>query len=250
MSQIADFTASGWWVLFSVLARAGGFAACAPTVGLGTEGIKHRIILAILLTLVLLPFAQTQVESSSEAECFALLLRGLSVGCLFGFALRVLLSGITLAAQLVEHQLGFPFVADPDDEASATVVGRLYQILAIVLFFTFGGHRLVLAGLIDAGATDWTISSGNEVVQIAVGLVTQACWFAVRIAVPLVLALLTTSLTVGMISRVLPQSSVSAIALPAQVAFGLMLIFLSLAAVIPAIRGELAGALGWLTVSR
>jgi flagellar biosynthetic protein FliR len=121
--------------------------------------------------------------------------------------------------------------------------------VAIVLFFTFGGHRLVLAGLIDAGPAALPPISANNLVHVAVGLVSEACGFAVRIAVPLVLALLTTSLTVGMISRVLPQSSVSTIALPAQIAFGLMLIFLSLAALVPAIRGELAGAVGWLAES-
>ena len=249
MSQITEFMALGWCGVFAALARAGSFAACVPTVAVGTEGIRCRIGLALVLTLVLLPFAQTPVGSTSGADCFTVLVQGLAVGCLLGFALRALLTGITLAAQLVEHQLGFPIVADLDDEASTTVVTRLYQILAIALFFTLGGHRLVLAGLIDAGPTVWPTSSGNNLVHVAVGLVSEACWFAVRIAVPLVLALLTTSLTVGMISRVLPHSSVSAISLPAQVAFGLMLIFLSLAAVVPAIRGELAGALGWLAAS-
>jgi flagellar biosynthesis protein FliR len=247
--SLADFMAAGWFGVFAALARAGAFAACVPTVAVGMDGIRCRIGLALVLTLVLLPFAQTPDGRISDPGFLILLVQGLAAGCLFGFAIRALLTGIALAAQLVEHQLGFPIVADPDDEATATVVSRLYQLLAIVLFFTFGGHRLVLAGLIDVGPTAVPAISANNSVRFAVGLVSQACWFAVRIAVPLVLALLTTSLIVGMISRVLPQSSVSTIALPAQIAFGLMLIFLSLAAVVPAIRGELAAAFGWLAES-
>jgi flagellar biosynthesis protein FliR len=92
--------------------------------------------------------------------------------------------------------------------------------------------------------------SPEYLVQVAVGLVSEACWFAIRIAMPLALALLTASLTVGMISRVLPQASVSTIALPGQIAFGLMLIFLSLAALVPAVRGELAAAFRWLAESQ
>ena len=46
------------------------------------------------------------------------------------------------------------------------------------------------------------------------------------------------------------RSSEPTIALPAQIVFGLMLVFLSLATLVPAIRGELAVALGWLTEAR
>ena len=247
--SLADFMASSWCAMFVALARAGGFVACVPTIGVGTEGVRSRIGLTLVLTLVLLPFAHTQVGNIAGADCFDLVLQGLSVGCLLGFAIRALLCGITLAGQLVEQQLGFHLVADPDDETSTTVVSRLYQILTIALFFMFGGHRLVLAGLIDAGTIDGATSSTGDVVQVAVGLVSQACLLAVRIAMPLVLALLTSSVTVAMISRVLPQSSASSIAMPAQVAFGLLLVFLSLAAVIPAVRDELAGALGWLAAT-
>lgn len=251
MSQAADFISAGWWCVLAALARAGGFAALAPTAGLGTEGVKHRVVLAILLTLMLLPLDQIQNGITSDAPPVAFILQGLAAGCLLGFALRALLSGITMAAQLMEQQLGFAFLDDPDDEASASAISRLYQILAIALFFSFGGHRLVLAGLMDASSgKDWAVGSGVDVVELAVGLVSHTCWFALQMAAPLAIALLTTSLTVGMISRVLPQSSVSTIALPAQVAFGLVLILLSLTAVVPAVRGELAGALGWTAASR
>lgn len=250
MSQAADLVTASWWCVLAALARAGGFAALAPTIGLATESVRHRIVLAILVTLMLLPFDQTEIVSTVELHSFGPILHGLAAGCLLGFALRALLSGVVVAAQLTEHQLGFALVADSDDDAFGSAISRLYQVLAMALFFALGGHRLVLAGLMDAGSAAGRVEgSGIDVVELAVGLVTHTCWFALRMAAPVTIALLTTSVTVGMISRVLPQSSVSTIMLPAQVAVGLVLVLLSLAAIVPAIRGELTGVLNSLAAS-
>jgi flagellar biosynthetic protein FliR len=243
--QAFDLAAISWPLVLAALARAGGFAAVAPTVGLATESARHRIVLAVLITLMLLPFGPAEAASMPAIVPIGLIVHGLAMGGLLGFALRVLLSGVAMAAQLTEHQLGFALAAESDDETSGSSISRLYQMLAMALFFTLGGHRLVLASLMDAGsATDRAVNSGRDLLELAVGLITHTCWFALRIAAPVTVTLLTTSFIVGMISRVLPQSSVSTIVMPARVALGLVLILISLAAVVPSIRSELISVLG------
>lgn len=244
MPQGIDFAHLEWPRVLAALAQAGGFAGLAPTVGLATESVRHRIVLTILITLMLVPFDATETEITSEVSLVGPILHGLAVGCLLGFALRALLSGVAVAAQLMEHQLGFAFTAESDDAASGSAISRLYQILAMAVFFTLGGHRLVLAGLMDGGSvTQQSVASSADLLELAVGLVTHTCWFAIRMAAPVTIALLTTSLIVAMISRVLPQSSVSTIVMPAQIAFGLVLILVSLAAVVPSVRRELTSVL-------
>ena len=60
-----------------------------------------------------------------------------------------------------------------------------------------GGHRLVIAGLLNATVkAGLPPSGGNGMIDVSVGLMTQTCWSAVRVAAPMVLALFTAKLAV------------------------------------------------------
>lgn len=152
------------------------------------------------------------------------------VGLAFGFAFRAVQTAMLLASQLMEQQLGMPFLSEVSDDEAGSPLGRLYQLIAGAIFFTLGGHRLVIGSLVDLSAD--AVASGWDTWAVLDGLVTilgQACWMGVRTAAPIALVLMTTSLAVGMLSRVLPQFAGPAVAQPVQVALGLLLILLSIA---------------------
>ena len=219
------------WSVLAVLARVGGFAALAPVLTTQSGAVKHRVALAIVLALLVVPTATalSATPADGASDAFELVFSELAVGLVFGFALRAVSTAIALATQLVEQQLGLPSAGENAEETAATPLGRMYQFVALALFFTLGGHRLVIEGLLDLSGGN-IFGSGNDlrVLDGSVTLLGQACWLSVRVAAPMVLALLTTSLSAGMIARVLPQFPGSAFTLPAQVVLGLLVVLCSL----------------------
>ena len=222
------------WSLLAILARVGGFAALVPLLTTQSGAVKYRLALAIVLALLVLPTATAPSSTPADRgpEALELVMSELTAGLVFGFALRAVFMGIALAAQLVEQQLGLPSAGEESDETPATPIGRVYQLAALAMFFTLGGHRLVIEGLLELSAGN-LFGGGNDLNALdgIVTLLAQACWLCVRVAAPAVLALLTANLATAMIARVLPQFPGSAIAQPAQLALGLLVILCSLSVV-------------------
>ena len=221
------------WSLAAILARVGGFAALVPLLTTHSGVLKYRVALAIVLALVVVPTAPApSTPADGRPEHFGLVLSELAAGLLFGFALRVVFTGIALAAQLIEQQMGLPCAAEDADESPASPIGRLYQLAALAVFFTLGGHRLVIDGLLDFSAAD-LLGGGNNLKALdgTVTLLAQACWLSARVAAPAALALLIANLTTAMIARVIPQFSGTAVTVPVQLALGVLAILCSLSIV-------------------
>ena len=198
------------------------------------------------LVWMLVPFVAATTSNGDAPDWAGLLISELVTGLVIGFALRAVVTGIVLATQLIDQQLGFPSATDLEDDLTGSALGRLCQLTALALFLSMGGHRLIVAALLDASATREALRGhGYGLLDRTAGLLTEACWLAVRIAAPVVFALVTSSLTVGMITRLLPQCNGVVLALPAQITLGLVLVFLSLTAVAGLFGDALGRVLSW-----
>lgn len=103
-------------------------------------------------------------------------------------------------------------IVDPETGGSSPLLGELFSLLATAVFLVTGGHRQLLAGLLDTFA--W-MPPGQ--VGFSAGLVGtlsevagQSLLLAVRVAAPVVVTLVLTSLILGLIGRLAPQFSVLA----------------------------------------
>jgi len=243
--QISELILISWPALLTAVARAVGFAAAAPVLGIGNN-VRGRMILTVLLSLILLPtVAMTGVENSMP-ELFVQVAGNLSAGLLFGFLLRALVAGACIAARLVDQQLAIPVASELDDE-QATALAQLFHLLTLALFFSVGGHRIVIAGLLIVPTAPEGIGlTAPALTEAASSILMNATWVAIQIAGPVALSLLTANIAVGMIARMLPRFSVPSNALPGQIAFGLVLVMLSIAAMGPIFGREMVSALDWL----
>jgi flagellar biosynthetic protein FliR len=229
--------------VLALVARVGGFAALAPTLTGHEVAPRNRLALAAVLAAMLMPIlpAASPMTTTARHDAFSEVVTELIVGLAFGFAFRAVQTAMLLATQLIEQQLGLLFLSEVSDDAGASPLGSLYQLTAGAIFFGLGGHRLVIGSLVDLSAD--VVGSRWDTLDVLDGLVTllgQACWMGVRTAAPIALVLMTTSLAVGMLSRVLPQFAGPAVAQPIQVALGLLLVLLSIAVAGPTLADGLA----------
>jgi flagellar biosynthetic protein FliR len=104
-------------------------------------------------------------------------------------------------------------VFDPTTGESVPQFSRLLFLVTTAVFVTIGGHRIVMAGLLD---TFHTIQLGSVAMPSSLGhalveMVAQSFVLGVRASAPVVTALLLSTLVMGLISRTLPQLNILAV---------------------------------------
>ncbi len=203
------------FILFTlVLARVGGLTMTAPIYGTNDVPLHVRGLLAAALAMLIVPSQwHVAIEYPGSAAYYLLLLGGEAIiGACLGLGVLILIHGMTLAGELIEQTSGLKLseVFDPALDQDVPLFSRLLFLLTVSVFVCLGGHRLVMAGLLD---TFQTIPPGGagfpvSVAQGFVTLVSLSFQLGIRAAAPAVTALLLASLILGLVGRTLPQLNV------------------------------------------
>jgi flagellar biosynthetic protein FliR len=134
------------------------------------------------------------------------------IGASLGLGVLILIHGMTLAGEMVGQASGLTLsdLLDPAFDQEFPLFSRLMFLVGVSVFVCLGGHRLVMAGLLDtfraippgSGTFPSSLSDGF------VTLVSQSFALGIRAAAPAVTALLLATLILGLIGRTLPQLNV------------------------------------------
>jgi flagellar biosynthetic protein FliR len=205
---------AGFLVFTLILTRVSGLVMTAPIYGTSDVPTQVRVLLAFVLALLVAPSQLGHLAPAPETLIQYLLLVGseLLVGVALGMGIVILFSGMEVAGHLIGYTGGLMAaeVFDPGQQTDVPLFARLLGLLVLAIFVAIGGHRIVMAGLLD---TFQIIPPGNVVApeslfQTLVDLVTQSFALGIRAAAPLVTALLLANLVLGLISRTLPQLNI------------------------------------------
>jgi flagellar biosynthetic protein FliR len=150
------------------------------------------------------------------------------LGLTLGFGVTLLFSGVQLAGQVISQMSGMSLgdVFNPGVDDNIPLFSQLLYLVALTIFLIAGGHRMVMAGLLDtfAALPLGGMSVPDSLGEMVVTLLVQSFSLGVRTAAPATLALLLASLVMGVISRTLPQLNVMAFGfgLNALTTFGIL----------------------------
>ena len=146
----------------------------------------------------------------------ALIVEGGLVGLGFAFSFAVLFGAVETAGALADLGAGFSYgsLIDPFSGNANGAFSHLYSVVGIAVFFVIGGEAWVLRGLqrtfqvvpLTSAPQLKTLAGGAEVVFSTVFT------SALEVAAPVLIALLITDAAFGVVSRVVPQLNVFAIA--------------------------------------
>lgn len=234
MDWLAEFDVEKFILLTLVLARVSGLTMTAPIYGSQDVPMQVRALLAFALAVLIVP-TQWNVDVAEPGTMLNYLVfvgAELLIGVCLGLGIVILFSGIQLAGTVL-GQVGGLMVAnilDPSVGEQVSLFSRLMHLVAIVVFVTIGGHRMVMAGLLD---TFQTIPPGSATVPLSmadtlVTLVAQSFSLGVRAAAPVTVAVLLSTLVMGLIGRTLPQLNILAVGfgLNSMLTFGVLAIAL------------------------
>jgi flagellar biosynthetic protein FliR len=244
----------GWLTQFIwPFARIAALVATAPLLGETPIPRQAKIGLAVVLTFAIAP-TLAPMPAIAPASLDGLLILGQQtlIGIAMGFTMRLIFVAAQMAGEFIGLQMGLSFATffDPTAGANTAVLSRLFNVVAMLIFLALDGHLLMLAavthsfeslpiaiGSLDPNGAGLLIQQGAQI--FASGLL---------LALPLIAALLTINLAMGILNRASPQLSVFAVGFPISLTAGLTLLAVALPQTLPFLEQLFSD--GFFTMSR
>jgi len=229
-AEITALIGSYFWPFFRIAA----LLMAAPIYSSNFVNVKTRLLLAIAVSLIIIPTISTPTPTVEPLSGDGLLIvaHQVLIGVAMGFMLQLLFNGFIIAGQIVAMQMGLGFASmiDPQNGVSVPVISQLYLIFVTLVFISLDGHLILLRVLAESFITLPIASTGLPHTSFK-DLVMQGSWMyaaGVIVALPAIGSLMVVNLAFGILSRAAPQISPFSIGFPLTIVLGFAIILTTL----------------------
>lgn len=217
-----------------VFARVGTLIMLLPGLGEQMISARMRLSLALLVTLVLYPFAAPLLPTATGASpgLIALLIGEILIGLVLGLAVRMVLAALQTAGVVISQALGLSYAmtVDPAFGGQQVTLGNFLSLLGVTLILATDLHHLALQAIARSymllpptGAPGM-----GDAAKLALGAMARGFSLAVQIAAPFIAFAILFNLGLGVLARMMPQLQVFFVAVPASILIGMMVLLASL----------------------
>jgi flagellar biosynthetic protein FliR len=241
---IGETTLAGYLL---ALARTAGFVLVSPP--FNTRGVPAQARAGVAIVLAL-PLTPAMVATSPNLTSMTILLQMLGqivMGLALGFFVLAAVATLQSVGDVFDAVGGFQMsvALDPLMLVQTSVMGRLYQLLAVTLLFLTDGHELVVAGLARSAQIMPTPSlSWDDVARAVTSDVAGVMAGALEIAAPVMAVMFVTDIALGLLTRAAPMLNAFALGFPLKIAFSLVLVGLVVVRVPGLLDGLVRQAVG------
>lgn len=215
------------WPFFRVAA----FMAVAPVFGESSIPMYVKIGVAAIIAIAITPLmGDMPIVPPGSFAAMGLILEQVMIGLALGLTMKMVFAAILMAGELIGLQMGLSFASffDPASGGNTSVMSRLLNAFAMLLFVAVNGHLMLVLGLARtfemipvAGAGGMLDSNGiGHLIQYS----EQIFISGMLLALPLVFALLTINLCMGILNRTAQQLSVFAVGFPITLSVSMALL--------------------------
>jgi flagellar biosynthesis protein FliR len=212
-----------------IFVRVGAAFTTLPFFGDQPTPLTVRILLSIAVSFcinLIVPPSWVTVSLNDTIMFFIVVAKELLVGLVLGFVSKLLIDGLVMSASLVGYQMGFGtaglMMPGADEQVSSFTA--LHRIVILVIFLSLDLHHLFLSALVDtfrhipAGAA--TLSAAS--VTTIIGLTGQIFLTGLKLAAPVLVALMFAMSAMGLMARTVPQMNVFTMSFPLSFFIGLV----------------------------
>ncbi len=197
--------------------------AFIPFIGTTTTPVIVRTGLGLALTLLLVPIVNVNLDNPLKAVFEAFF-----IGSALGLMVRIVLGAIETAGQWMSLSMGIG-VASVFNPQFGEVLGPLslfYSLMGMGLFFILDIHHF----FIEAIVRSFDVTSVNYQGIFAAVLKLNALFFplAFKIAAPIFLVQVLVNLSMGFLSRAMPQANIFFVSFPLLIGVGIIFMALTL----------------------
>lgn len=225
-SDLIDFSPIWTWLLLTT--RFAGILLVLP--GIGTERIPMTMhfyaasVLAVALTIS----GIRAPEAASVGELVTMFGSELVLGYAMGLIPAIVLSGLSVAGQVISGAIGLgqANMIDRSLGGSVSIISQVQVLLATVIFLFLDGHHAVLR---VAGGAVGELGIGlfrpdQHTAEILLQRLIDSFELAVLVAAPVLATSLLTQFVLGLVTKFVPQVNIFIISLPLGVLIGFFVI--------------------------
>ena len=237
MAEITSWIGSFMWPFF----RIGALLMVAPLTGATYVPVRVRLMLAMAITLVVVPLLPTPpAVTPFSLPALSIVLQQLLIGVAMGFVLMLVFGAIVTGGQMIAMQmgLGFASMVDPQNGTQVPVLGQLYLMMTTLLFLVLDGHLMLIRLLVESfellpiGQNGIDRDSFWAIANWGTEMFAGALW----LALPALTSLLVVNIAFGVMARAAPQLNIFAIGFPVSMIMGYVVILYTLPNVVPQFR--------------
>ena len=234
MFQLPPFLSLNEFTLFTlVLGRVAGIFSSLPLFGGERVPMNIRVLLTLALTLVCFPILKLSPQSlpSDFPSLFLIVIAEALIGFTLGIVAKSVFGAVEFCGQIVGMQMGFSMASLFDPAMGQQQLMSLFQsLLAMLLFLTLGAHHIFIRAMVESYTLipigGWHVS--GELITFLVSTTSGIFILGVKLAAPVMVALLATSVVLGVMARAFPQMNIFMISMPLNIGIGFMALGLSL----------------------
>ena len=213
------------------LTRILAMIASSPIFGNKQFPIRAKIGLSVLLTIIIAPtIGAMPPVSIGSVQGLLIMIQQIIIGVAMGLTMRLIFSAVEMAGQLAGLQMGLGFASfyDPINAMQSAVIAQMTGIIAVLAFLAMNGHLYMLSAL----AESFQILPIGNMLQ-SKGIYAVVNWggsifaYALQISLPILAALLTINIALGILTRAAPQLNLFAVGFPITLFIGFLMLLLS-----------------------
>lgn len=213
-----------------VLSRVAGIFAALPVFGGKRLPLRIKVVVIVMITLVCFPtLSITAPETPPDAFSLALLaLSELMVGLTLAFITQIIFAAVEFSGQIIGMQMGFTIssIIDPSQGIQSQVMSVIQTLFATLMFLSLDIHHLFIRAIIDSFKViplgGWHLN--GALINFLVIRTADIFIIGIRLAAPVMVALLLTTVALGIMARAFPQMNVFMISMPLNVGLGLIIL--------------------------
>ncbi|HME11117.1 MAG TPA: flagellar biosynthetic protein FliR [Bryobacteraceae bacterium] len=210
-----------------VLARVSGVLVFTPIPGAQAGPDASRVVLALALTVMLMPVVPPVVSPSVSMLAFWAASEAVT-GLLIGLTVSLLLESLQMAAHLIELPAGFSYasIVNPESQADSTLLQVLTELLGGLLFCVLGFDRQVIRILVRSfeilppGSVPARAPVADALIRAGAGIFVTG----LRLALPVLALLLLVDLAIAVLGRIQAQLQLLPLSFSIKLLAGLLML--------------------------
>jgi len=227
-----DLVFDNYILFMAVFARMTGMIVFNPILGRRNVPVIIKMGLAILVSLIVMGVLpqNTVVTLSNPVILLFICIKELFIGFVVGVIIQIFLSILLMAGEFADLQLGVGMASiyDPQSNVSMSLVGTLFNIFYMALFFVSNAHlnffRIMVYSfdILPLG----TVLVDPQCGQYVALLFANILVLAVKLSLPIVAIEILTEIGLGVLMRAVPQINMFVVGLQLKLLVGIILIVL------------------------
>lgn len=226
-----------------VLARVAGLFAAIPM--FGSRIVPGRVKAPLIFAMALLIFpivSPAVVPAAGDSISLSLLvIRETLIGLTLSLLSQFIFAAVEFCGQLVGTQMGISMAAlfDPNTQSNVPTMAMFQGVLATLVFLALGVHHFFITGIVESyrviplGA--WHASGG--LMKFLIDTSSGIFLISIKLAAPVSVALLATSVALGIVARSFPAMNVFMVSMPLNIGIGFLILGLSLPVFVRVLQG-------------